>query len=124
MSNDTDTTTLAAWLLACVDEDEAVARTNHAGHCGTPSEATLDETRERLRVRHFDGPHEIRSGGFDPIASMLGGGPVRYAICLVCGAMLRLDDHETRDDMLVERGVGKHMAFHRAHGDYESDLVS
>lgn len=68
-----------------------------------------DELRERLAGLDFDGPFEIHAG-FDPISFLAG--PSRYAICLRCGCMVRVDDPEEREGRMIERSIRVHVEWH------------
>ena len=71
--------------------------------------AADEDFRQRLEAAGFDGPHTIESGGFDPLGDMFGG-RFRYAICLTCGAMVKVDD--VPDGAVTERGLTLHANFH------------
>lgn len=76
--------------------------------------AAEDEMRAALNDVQLDGPYEFPSEGLGFGLGVLFG-PLprqRFAVCLRCGAMVVLDDPETRDDRPIERSVRLHTAWH------------
>lgn len=76
-------------------------------------QAEEDRVRALLAQAQFDGPYRFHSG--DALSMMFGGGALVYAICLRCGAMVRLEDPmELPDRTPIERGVKLHIDWHEA----------
>jgi len=76
-------------------------------------DAATEVFREQLASMMFDGPHGITQGGPFGGMGLFGSGEIRYAICLKCGAMVRLDDPLERDGLPpVERSIRLHWEWH------------
>lgn len=70
-----------------------------------------ERLRAALAAIDLDGPHAFQGG--DLFGSAFGGGRLRYAICLRCGAMVKLDDPtEGPNGTQIERSVQLHAAWH------------
>lgn len=72
------------------------------------------QLRNALATCHLDGPFAFPQA-FDPLTAVFGAGGIRdkFAVCLLCGAMVVLNDPEERTDgPPVERGVQLHVAWH------------
>lgn len=79
--------------------------------------AKISEAEERLRqglaARNMDGPHRFPDGMFG--AGLFGGGRDKFAVCLVCGAMVLLNDHaQNEDGSAYERSATTHANWHEA----------
>lgn len=75
----------------------------------------IEGLKQQLKDCNLDGPFYIRAGDlFSSIA-------LAYAICDLCGAMVRLEDPIEVNDVRVERSVLRHTAFHGDISKEESD---
>lgn len=77
--------------------------------------------REQLKSCNMDGPFEIPTTGgmFD---FPFGKQPFRYAICTLCGSMIKLDDPiDIGEVKNLERGIYLHTAVHGPQVKEESD---
>lgn len=62
----------------------------------------------QLDEHGFEGPHRVIGGGF------MGFGSLTFAICVRCGAMVKLGDPKEQDGTAaaIERGIDLHVKFH------------
>lgn len=77
-----------------------------------------DQLRDQLGRLDLDGPFDFPTGGGfgDVLGSLFGGSPARnqFAICLLCGSIVVLNDPEDLGNggPPIERGVRLHTTWH------------